>query len=147
MRRRALITGATGFVGGNLLPRLAAEGWELHALVRPTSDTRTLDRMGVRQWVGELRDREVLRRACGEVDVVFHLAAVTAARDQAAYELANVEGTRSVVEAIAGVDHMPGRLVYRGRGKPRRRSPRTAERSWPVKRLSGAWRDEGSMWW
>src|SRR5690606_31632372 len=112
MRRRALISGATGFVGGHLVDRLADRGWELHALVRPTSDTRALREHGVRLWTGELSDRELLRRACGEVEVVFHLAAVTAARDEEGYHRANVDGTRTLVDALVEADPMPARLVY-----------------------------------
>jgi nucleoside-diphosphate-sugar epimerase len=112
MRRRALITGATGFVGGHLAERLSASGWQLGALVRPTSDTRALEALGARLWQGDLGDREVLREACGEVDVVFHLAAVTAARDELGYEQANVAGTRTVVEALAEAEARPARLVY-----------------------------------
>lgn len=112
MRRRALITGATGFVGGHLLARLAADGWELNALVRPTSDTRELDRYNVRRWTGDLRDSGLLREACAEVDVVFHLAAVTAARDEAGYEQANVGGTRALADAVATADPRPARVVY-----------------------------------
>ena len=80
--------------------------------MRPTSDTERLDRLGVRKWTGDLNDAELLRRASGEVDVVFHLAAVTAARDDAGYEMANVAGTRAIVEAIAGTERQPARLVY-----------------------------------
>src|SRR5688500_18587143 len=112
MRRRALITGATGFVGGHLAERLSAARWQVLALVRPTSDTRGLQALGVGLWEGDLRDREVLRQASGEVDVVFHLAAVVAARDEAGYERANVEVTRTVVEAVAEADPRPGKLVY-----------------------------------
>jgi len=112
MRRRALITGATGFVGGHLVEQLARRGWELHALVRPTSDTSTLDRHDVRRWVGTLGDVDLLRQACGEVDTVFHLAAVTAARDTAGYERANVEGTRTLVQAMETAQRPPKRLIY-----------------------------------
>lgn len=112
MRRRALITGATGFVGRHLVERLASEGWELHALVRPTSDTSELERLGVRRWTGDLGKVDLLREACCQVDVVYHLAAVTAALDNAGYERANVEGTRALVEAVAAADPRPGRLVY-----------------------------------
>lgn len=112
MRRRALITGATGFVGGHLVARLAEDGWEIGALVRPTSDALRLEEVGAELWRGDLGDGEVLRRACAGVDTVFHLAAVTAARDDAAYERANVEGTRSLIEAIAAADPRPRRLVY-----------------------------------
>jgi nucleoside-diphosphate-sugar epimerase len=112
MGRRALITGATGFVGGHLARRLTEAGWELGALVRPTSDTRALEELGVTLWRGDLGDRDVLRRASGEVEVVFHLAAVTAARDDEGYRRANVEGTRTLVEAFAEADPQPRRLVY-----------------------------------
>lgn len=112
MGRRALITGATGFVGGHLVERLAADGWELHALVRSTSDTRLLEERQVQRWTGDLHDAALLRRACEGMDVVYHLAAVTAARNEAGYEHANVEGTRVLAEAIAAADHRPRRLVY-----------------------------------
>src|SRR5690606_2438693 len=112
MRRRALITGATGFVGGHLVARLAEDGWAIRALVRPTSDTRRLEEVGAELWKGDLGDGEVLRRACAGVDTVFHLAAVTAARDDAGYEKANVEGTRSLIEAVSETDPRPRRLVY-----------------------------------
>jgi nucleoside-diphosphate-sugar epimerase len=42
MTRRALVTGATGFLGSRLAARLEAEGWEVHAIVRPGSDTALL---------------------------------------------------------------------------------------------------------
>ena len=112
MRRRALITGATGFVGGHLVRRLSEEGWELNALVRSTSDTAGLEEHGVKLWRGDLEDREVLKAASGEVDVVFHLAAVTAAREEAEYERINVAGTRAVVDAMVAARPRPRRLVY-----------------------------------
>lgn len=112
MRGRALITGATGFVGGHLVRRLSEAGWELNALVRSTSDTSGLEEYGVRLWRGDLGDREVLKAASGEVDVVFHLAAVTAAREDAEYERINVVGTRVVAEAMAAAEPRPRRLVY-----------------------------------
>ena len=40
--RVALVTGATGFIGGHLVRSLLAEGWETHAIVRPSSNTTTL---------------------------------------------------------------------------------------------------------
>lgn len=112
MSGSAFLTGATGFVGGHLVGRLSARGWRLRALVRPTSDTAGLERHGVERVSGSLDDVEALRRGMDGVDVVFHLAAVTAAPDEAGYFRANAEGTRRVVEALRGAEPRPRRLVY-----------------------------------
>jgi nucleoside-diphosphate-sugar epimerase len=110
MRRRVLITGATGFVGGHLAERLSAEGWEVRALVRPSSDTAHLRRLGAGLVTGSLADREIIADAARDVDVVYHLAAVTGLRAETDFERANVEGTRAVVEAVRAA--RPRRLVY-----------------------------------
>lgn len=110
MRRRALITGATGFVGGHLAERLSAEGWEVRALVRSTSDTAQLRRLGCELWTGSLGERATVEDAARGVDVVYHLAAVTGLRAETDFERANVEGTRSVVDAVRAA--RPRRLVY-----------------------------------
>lgn len=112
MGRAALVTGATGFVGGHLVERLSTDGWRVRALVRASSDTTHLRDLGVELCRGDLGDREAIRRAADGVDTVFHLAAVNFARDEAAYARANVEGTRNVAEAIAGAERPPRRLVY-----------------------------------
>lgn len=112
MARRALITGATGFVGGHLVERLAAEGWGLRALVRPTSDVRRLREFGVELREGDLSDAVALAGAVDGVDVVYHLAAVTFARTEAEFTVANVEGTRALAAAMASADPLPRRLVY-----------------------------------
>jgi nucleoside-diphosphate-sugar epimerase len=46
--RRVLVTGATSFPGLALVERLVAEGTEVHAIVRPTTRTEALERLGVR---------------------------------------------------------------------------------------------------
>ena len=112
MKRRAMITGATGFVGSHLTEQLVAEGWSVRALVRPTSDVTLLERLGVERVVGDLGDKDAIRRAATGCGVVFHLAALTAARDEAGYQRANVQGTRRVAEAIAAAEPRPERLVY-----------------------------------
>lgn len=112
MSKRALVTGATGFVGDHLVERLAGEGWQLRALVRSTSDTASLERHGVERVVGDLGDREAIRRASGGVDVVYHLAAATWALDEAGFVRANVEGTRNVAEGLLRAGPRPQRLVY-----------------------------------
>lgn len=112
MSRTALITGATGFVGGHLVRRLAEAGWTIRALVRPSSDTRELDRAGAERVPGDLSDPAALRRGADGADTVFHLAAATIAPDEAGYRRANDEGTRNVVDGVLTCSRRPRRLVY-----------------------------------
>ncbi|WP_207799381.1 NAD-dependent epimerase/dehydratase family protein [Candidatus Cryosericum septentrionale] len=77
--RVALVTGATGFVGGHLAGRLQSDGWETHAIVRPSSDATTLrDVLGsgnVHVHDGSTEGLvDILRNVHPEV--VFHLASV-----------------------------------------------------------------------
>lgn len=112
MRRRALITGATGFVGSHLTELLAGEGWEIRALVRSTSRVERLRELGVELHEGSLDDARAIGRASEGVDVVYHLAAVTGLRGEKDFDRANVEGTRNVVTAVRSVEPPPRRLVY-----------------------------------
>jgi 2-alkyl-3-oxoalkanoate reductase len=112
MSRRALVTGATGFVGTHLVERLVREGWRVCALVRPISDTRVLEQLGVQRALGDLGDRAAIRDAAAGTDTVFHLAALTFARSEAEFERANVGGTRNLAEAVLAAGPRPRRVVY-----------------------------------
>ncbi len=95
---KALVTGATGFVGRPTCAELAARGHDVAALVRrPGSEPP-----GTRGVRGDLTDETSLTRAleAERPDCVVHLAAETArARDSRRVERVNVEGTRSLVAA------------------------------------------------
>lgn len=107
---RALVTGATGFVGSHLAERLCADGVETLCTVRPTSSTAWLDGLPVRKVVASLDEPEAL--PLGEVDCVFHVAGLTRARTAAAYLAANGEATRRLVEAAARLNPNLTRFVY-----------------------------------
>ncbi len=70
-----LVTGATGMLGSHIAERLVASGRRVRALVRPASDTRFLERLGVELVQGNLADVESCRRAVRGVEVVYHAAA------------------------------------------------------------------------
>lgn len=112
MPRQALITGATGFVGGHLAECLVSDGWRVRALVRATSDTARLRTLGVELYRGDLANATALRMAVDGVDVVYHLAATTFGRSEAEFERANVQGTRNVATAVGAAERRPRRLVY-----------------------------------
>ena len=109
---RVLVTGATGFIGGNLARALCQRGYEVRALVRPGSRTLTIDDTGVEQAPGDILDRESVVRAVQGCEAVFHCAAAYAfwARNPAIIYQTNVTGTANVLEAaqLVGVS----RVVY-----------------------------------
>jgi nucleoside-diphosphate-sugar epimerase len=77
MKQRALVTGITGFIGGKLAERLLAKGWDVDAIVRPTSDIAALDldRSVTFHAVEEGQDLAPVLEAA-RPDVVFHLASL-----------------------------------------------------------------------
>jgi nucleoside-diphosphate-sugar epimerase len=124
---KALVTGATGFVGSHLAEALRRHGVELTALARSPAKAAALAPLGVRVVAGDLHDQPALERACEGQDIVYHVAGLVAARTEADFLAANREGTRNVVGAAerAGA----GRLVMvssmaaagpAGRGRPLR---------------------------
>lgn len=100
--RLVFMTGATGFIGSRLAKRLVERGDRIRCLVRPTSDTTELERLGAELIEGELTDTATLARGLDGVDLAYHLAAVydIGVVDEAALQRANVEGTRTFLAAI-----------------------------------------------
>lgn len=109
---KVLVTGATGFVGGNLARLLLEERFSVRVLVREQSDGRAWDGLSAEPVVGDLRDPASLRRAVDSCRVVFHAAAsyVFWTRDRSAVYATNVQGTENVMAAAheAGVE----KVVY-----------------------------------
>ena len=109
---RVFVTGATGFIGGNLARELWELGYEVRALARPGSNTLTMEGTGIERVEGDILDRDSLGRAMTGCEAVFHCAAAYTfwSRDPQGVRRANVEGTVNVLECArdAGV----GRIVY-----------------------------------
>lgn len=107
-----LVTGATGFIGANLVRELLCQGEAVRVLVRPGSDRRNLESLSVELAEGDLGDRASLRRALRGSVRCFHVAAAYQlwVRDPRQMYATNVEGTRALLEeaAEAGVE----RVVY-----------------------------------
>jgi dihydroflavonol-4-reductase len=98
---RAFVTGATGFIGGNLVRELLADGHAVRALVRPQSEQRNLAGLPVETVTGDLDDQANLIEQLAGCDVVFHVAAHYSlwARDAEAIYRANVTGTKNLLAA------------------------------------------------
>jgi nucleoside-diphosphate-sugar epimerase len=72
---KALVTGATGFIGSVLCKELVRQGHEIRALTLPGENTKQLEGLGVEIVRGNLLNKEDLKGICGGIHTVFHLAA------------------------------------------------------------------------
>jgi dihydroflavonol-4-reductase len=104
---RALVTGATGFVGSAVARALYQAGWQVRALARSGSDRRNLRRLPIELATGDLNDAASLDEALRGCEALFHVAADyrIGVTDPERLYRTNVEGTRNVLDAArrAGV--------------------------------------------
>lgn len=109
---KALVTGATGFVGGAVARALVRAGIDVRALVRSKSDAQNLSGLPVEQVEGDLLDPASLRAALADCRQLYHVAAYYAlwAKDPSIFYDVNVTGTRNVLTAarLSGIE----RTVY-----------------------------------
>lgn len=106
------VTGASGFIGANLVHELIARGHRVKALLRPESDLRGLSGAKFERVEGDLADRDKLKKAMQDCDWCFHVAASYHLwlRDYRPMYMTNVEGTRNVIEAAGAMGC--ARIVY-----------------------------------
>jgi uncharacterized protein YbjT (DUF2867 family) len=122
--RRALVTGATGFIGRRLAGALADAGWTVRCLVRDRSRARDLERRGFELHEGDVLRPKTLEGAGRNVDVAYYLIHAMgrgAGGDFAAREHAGAE-------AFAGMALREGvgRVIYiGGLGEPHSRHLRS----------------------
>jgi dihydroflavonol-4-reductase len=103
--KRALVTGATGFVGANLVRKLIERGFRVRVLVRPQSNRQVLDGLDIEYARGDVLDRQSMIGAMRTCDVVFHAAAYVSmfVPDPAEMWRVNVTGTENVLSAAKEV--------------------------------------------
>lgn len=103
---RALVTGATGFLGSRVARRLTEVGADVRVIVRPTSNLHRLEDLDVEIVHGDVTDRASVVEAMRDVDVVYHCAALVelGPPDVTRLHDVNVNGTRHVLEAAADAD-------------------------------------------
>jgi uncharacterized protein YbjT (DUF2867 family) len=107
-RRKVAVVGAGGFVGTNLVPRLVADGFHVHALLRDASGFHSRDNVEVH--VTDVSDRQDVARALAGCDVAYYLVHAMAGGEGFAERDRALALSFAGAAATAGV----GRIVYLG---------------------------------
>lgn len=110
--KKVFVTGATGFIGANLVRELLTEGCYVRTLVRRESDRKNLAGLDIDIFEGDLLDRGSLEKGLAGCDTLFHAAAdyrLWTRNPESMYSI-NVGGTRSILEAALKKD--VSRVVY-----------------------------------
>jgi nucleoside-diphosphate-sugar epimerase len=106
---RALVTGASGFLGLYVAEQLIARGDRVRTLCREISPP--LQTLGVETVRADLRDRPAVMAACRDMDVVFHVGGIAGMSEAwKRYYDVNTLGTRHIIEGC--LVHGVGRLVF-----------------------------------
>jgi len=126
---RALVTGATGFVGAAVARALVKASWQVRVLARRGSNRSNLAGLSVEVCEGDLNSPESLAPALQDCEALFHVAADyrLGARDLEQLYRTNVEGTRAILTAARAARVQ--RIVYTSSvatvGIPRNGTPGT----------------------
>ncbi len=145
--RTAFVTGATGFLGLNLVRELIAQGWQVTALHRPTSNLKYLKDLDLTLVEGDILDPESLETAIPEgVNAVFHVAGDTSlwsGHDQMQTRI-NVEGTCNVIDAA--LQRRAGRFIHTSTTSAFGRHDGIVNESTPSRAATSAVNYEKSKW-
>jgi nucleoside-diphosphate-sugar epimerase len=96
----AFVTGGSGFIGGALIRRLLAEGWDVRALARSEGSAGIVAERGAQPVRGDLDDVDAMAGGARDADAVFHAAAHLGEWGRREDFLhGNVTGTRNAIEA------------------------------------------------
>jgi len=109
---KALVTGATGFIGSHLVETLIAQNWEVTCLVRPTSRIEFLKKFLVLFVESQPEELKSLEKAVKDQDYIFHLAGRIHSARREVYESANHLLTRNLVQACLAKNPNLKRFVY-----------------------------------
>jgi len=95
-----LLTGATGFVGGNLLKEMLKQGLKVRCLVRNPSKAEAIRQSHVEIVKGDVTDKDSIAKALedGKVEAEVHLVGILAETKNTTFKAIHTQGTRNLVE-------------------------------------------------
>lgn len=94
-----VMTGATGFVGGNLVRKLVYEGFSVRCIVRDPLKARGLKELGVEVVKGDVTDRDSLIKATKGAEKAISLVGILFESGSSTFRRIHVDGVRNYLEA------------------------------------------------
>lgn len=107
MGRTIALTGATGFIGGTLARELPRSGWQVRALVRPSSNITLLRDLGLEPVQGTLEDLNSLTRLVDGAYAVVHCAGAVRGTTRTHFNQVNAEGVARLAQLAAKQPALP----------------------------------------
>lgn len=111
MKKIAVVTGGSGFVGSHLVDRLLAEEYHVKCIVRGSSNLRWLNGKNVEIFTCGLFDKVELKKILKDADYLFHIAGVVKSKEEKGYYDGNVETTRTLLDVLTEVNTGIKRVV------------------------------------
>ena len=99
--KKALVTGAAGFIGSNVVRVLLEEGVEVRGMILPGENQRNLAGLEIEKVEGDVLDPSSMDRALKGCDTLFHLAAIYQIwlKDRSRFFKVNLQGSRNMLWA------------------------------------------------
>jgi nucleoside-diphosphate-sugar epimerase len=109
---KALVTGATGFIGSHLCENLIRRGYEVTCLVKKTSNLKWIENLDIKLVFGDCTNLESLQNAVNGFDFIFHLAGLTKSCSEKDFFFINTTGTENLMKTVLEKNHKIKRLIY-----------------------------------
>ncbi len=109
---KALVTGATGFIGSHLCEELVRKGYEVTCLSRGSSQLKWIENLSVRIVQGDCTDPASLRDIVAGFDYIFHLAGLTKSVSRDDFFSINTRGTANLIRIAAEKNPGLKRFIY-----------------------------------
>jgi nucleoside-diphosphate-sugar epimerase len=109
---KALVTGASGFIGSHLADALVNKGYAVTCLLRKNSNPKWIEHLDIDYIICDLFDTESFKDKVSAFDLVFHLAGLTKAISEKEFFQANVDATSKLLHVLANTNSTVRRFVF-----------------------------------
>lgn len=115
MKKKILITGASGFIGSFLVEEALARNYDVYAGIRETSSSNYLKDKNIKFLILEFSDEAALQKkleTAPRFDYIIHNAGLTKANKKEDYFTVNYQYTKNFIQALIKSGRLPGKFIF-----------------------------------